>query len=66
VKTFLRGVSPQLAERGVAVLLPDAWMRASKVRVNLKATSVGVRSSGLLRTSELAQFDWRVAVATSS
>jgi hypothetical protein len=63
VRRLLREVTPQLAERGVAVLLPDAWMRQSKVRVNLSAKSTGgIRSSGLLSTSQLASFDWRVAV----
>jgi hypothetical protein len=62
VRRFLRGVAPQLAEHNVAVLLPDAWMRQSKVRVNLSAKSVGIRSSGLLSTSQVAAFDWRIAV----
>jgi superfamily II DNA or RNA helicase len=60
---FLREGMPKLEERGVPVLLPSEWMRpANRLRVNLAATTTPGRSSGLLATSELARFDWRVAV----
>jgi hypothetical protein len=66
VTFFLREAIPQLDERGVPVLLPGEWLRApTKLRVNLSATSrrepIG-RSSGLLATRALAQFDWKLAV----
>jgi hypothetical protein len=65
---FLREAMPQLGERGVPVLLPSAWVRAERLRVNLTATSRDptVRSSGLLSTAELMRFDWRVAVGDTS
>ena len=52
---FLREAMPLLEERGVPVLLPSAWVRAERLRVNLTATSRDptVRSSGLLATAEL-------------
>ncbi len=69
VRFFLREAMPQLEELGVSVLLPAEWLRSSsKLRVNLKATSrrdPSVRSSGLLATSELASFDWRLAIGDS-
>ena len=65
---FLREAMPQLGERGVPVLLPSAWVRSERLRVNLTATSRDptVRSSGLLSTAELMRFDWRVAVGDTS
>ena len=65
---FLREAMPQLGERGVPVLLPKAWVRSERLRVNLTATSRDptVRSSGLLSTAELMRFDWRVAVGDAS
>ena len=65
---FLREAMPRLGEHGVPVLLPSAWVRAQRLRVNLTATSRDptVRSSGLLSTAELMRFDWRVAVGDSS
>lgn len=36
---FLREAMPQLGERGVPVLLPKAWVRSERLRVNLTATS---------------------------
>jgi hypothetical protein len=65
---FLREAMPQLGERGVPVLLPSAWVRPERLRVNLTATSRDptVRSSGLLSTAELMRFDWRVAVGDAS
>jgi hypothetical protein len=67
---FLRESMPKLQEHGVPVLLPSAWVRApSRLRVNLKATSrrdPTVRSSGLLSTASLMQFDWRLAVGDAS
>jgi SNF2 family DNA or RNA helicase len=69
VKFFLREAIPQLEVLGVPVLLPGEWLRgASKVRVNLRATTkreASARSSGLLGTSELAAFDWRLAIGDS-
>jgi len=64
VRVFLRETMPRLEERGVPVLLPAAWLRSeSRVRVNLTATSgPPARSSGLLSRSQLAQFDWRLAI----
>jgi hypothetical protein len=63
VASFLRELMPLLEERGVPVLLPAAWVRSSRtLRANLKATSDHRVSSGLLSTSEIATFDWRVAV----
>jgi hypothetical protein len=60
--SFLRGVMPQLEERGVPVLLPAAWLRApARIRANLNAWSER-RSSGLFSTAALASFDWRLAV----
>ena len=63
-RRFLREGMPRLEERGVPVLLPSSWLRSpTRVRVNLTATRVpGGRSSGLLSPSELARFDWRLAV----
>ena len=69
MKFFLRDAIPRLEELGVPVLLPSDWLRsASKLRVNLKATTKRdptARSSGLLATSELASFDWRLAIGDS-
>jgi hypothetical protein len=67
---FLREAMPKLEEHSVPVLLPSAWVRApSRLRVNLTATSrrdPTVRSSGLLSTASLMQFDWRLAVGDAS
>jgi hypothetical protein len=67
---FLREAMPTLEEHGVPVLLPSAWVRApSRLRVNLTASSrrdPTVRSSGLLSTASLMQFDWRLAVGDAS
>ena len=65
---FLREAMPKLGELGVPVLLPSAWVRPQRLRVNLTATTRDptVRSSGLLSTAELMRFDWRVAVGDSS
>jgi non-specific serine/threonine protein kinase len=63
VSRFLREAMPELEARGVAVLLPRAWVRSpTRLRIDLTATSVGRSSSGLLTTAALAEFDWRVAV----
>jgi hypothetical protein len=66
--SFLREAMPQLIDRGVPVLLPSAWLRPRKLRVNLSATSraSAARSSGLLSSAELMRFDWRVAVGDAS
>ena len=67
VRRFLREAMPKLEERSVPVLLPAAWLRSpARVRVNLAATTAPrTRSSGLLSPSELARFDWRLAVGDS-
>jgi hypothetical protein len=66
VRFFLRDAMPKLDELEVPVLLPTEWLQASStLRVNLKATSrrdPSARSSGLLATSELARFDWKLAI----
>src|SRR3954451_4528490 len=66
VRFFLRDAMPLLDEREVAVLLPTDWLQASsRLRVNRKATSrrdPTARSTGLLATSELARFDWKLAI----
>ncbi|MGZ8686848.1 MAG: DEAD/DEAH box helicase, partial [Gaiellaceae bacterium] len=64
VPFFLRVAVPQLGELGVPVLLPGAWINTSgKLRVNLKATgNPAGRSSGLLSTTDLASFDWQLAI----
>jgi SNF2 family DNA or RNA helicase len=54
---------PQLEQRNMPVLLPSAWLRApTRLRANMTATSEPRTSSGLLSTSVLASFDWRLAV----
>jgi len=64
VRRFLREAMPALEERGVPVLLPASWLRSpARVRVNLAATTAPrSHSSGLLSPTELARFDWRLAV----
>jgi SNF2-related domain/SNF2 Helicase protein/Helicase conserved C-terminal domain len=63
VEWFLRELMPSLEELGVPVLLPSAWVRASRtLRANLTATTEYRPASGLLSTADLATFDWRVAV----
>ena len=64
VSYFLRDLMPRLDERGVPVALPSAWLRApTRLRANLTARSEPfAQSSGLLSTSVLASFDWRLAV----
>ena len=59
---FLRELMPLLEKRNVSVLLPSAWLRApTRLRANMTARSEQ-HSSGLLSTSMLASFDWRLAV----
>ena len=49
------------------VLLPRNWVTsASRLRVNLVATSVAGPSSGLLTTDALARFDWRLAIGDTT
>ncbi len=64
VRLFLRKGLPALEERGIPVLLPTAWVRSpTRVRVNLTASSQPARrASGFLSPTELARFDWRLAV----
>ncbi|MSO96318.1 MAG: DEAD/DEAH box helicase, partial [Thermoleophilia bacterium] len=67
VRFVLRTAIPRLEELGVPVLLPRNWVTSSsKLRVNLTATSVGSRSSGLLGTEALARFDWKLAVGDTT
>jgi SNF2-related domain/SNF2 Helicase protein/Helicase conserved C-terminal domain len=64
VSYFLRDLMPKLDERGVPVALPSAWLRApTRLRANVTARSEPfAQTSGLLSTSVLASFDWRLAV----
>jgi hypothetical protein len=67
VRFVLRTAIPRLEEIGVPVLLPRNWVTsASKLRVNLVATSVANRSSGLLGTEALARFDWKLAIGDTT
>jgi SNF2-related domain/SNF2 Helicase protein/Helicase conserved C-terminal domain len=67
VRFVLRTAIPRLEEIGVPVLLPRNWVTsASKLRVNLTATSVANRSSGLLGTNTLARFDWKLAIGDAT
>ncbi len=67
VRFVLRTAIPRLEEIGVPVLLPRNWVTsASKLRVNLTATSVANRSSGLLGTNALARFDWKLAIGDTT
>ncbi len=67
VRFVLRTAIPRLEELGVPVLLPRNWVTsASKLRVNLTATSVANRSSGLLGTDSLARFDWKLAIGDTT
>ena len=62
---FLRELMPQLEQRNVPVLLPEAWLRTpTRLRANMTATSERT-ASGLLSSSMLASFDWRLAVGDS-
>jgi hypothetical protein len=59
---FLRELMPQLEKRNVPVLLPAAWLRTpTRLKANMTAMSERT-SSGLLSTSILASFDWRLAI----
>ena len=64
VRRFLLELVPRLEERRIPVLLPSSWLRSpARVQVNLTATSRPPgRSSGFLAPSDLARFDWRLAV----
>jgi hypothetical protein len=63
---FLRYLMPELERRDVPVALPSAWLRApTRLRANVTARSTAVPSSGLLSSSVLASFDWRLAVGDS-
>ena len=64
VRRFLREAMPALEERNVPVLLPASWLRSpARVKVNLAATTAPrSHSSGFLSPTELARFDWRLAV----
>ena len=63
VSYFLRDLMPRLDALDVPVALPSAWLRTpTKLRANVTARSEPFSSSGLLSTSVLASFDWRLAV----
>ena len=64
VRRFLIEALPRLEESRIPVLLPSSWLRSpARVQVNLTATSGPPgRSSGFLSPSDLARFDWRLAV----
>ncbi|HUZ82448.1 MAG TPA: DEAD/DEAH box helicase, partial [Gaiellaceae bacterium] len=63
VSYFLRDLMPKLEHDGVQVALPSAWLRApTRLRANVTARSEPQTSSGLLSSSVLASFDWRLAV----
>ena len=64
VSYFLRDLMPRLDELDVPVALPSAWLRApTRLRANVTARSEPfAQTSGLLSTSVLASFDWRLAV----
>ncbi len=67
VRFVLRTAIPRLEEIGVPVLLPRNWITSqSKLRVNLTATSVANRPSGLLGTDTLARFDWKLAIGDTT
>ena len=67
VRFLLRTAIPRLEEIGVPVLLPRNWVSSSsRLRVNLTATSVAGRSSGLLGTDALARFDWKLAIGDTT
>ena len=67
VRFVLRTAIPRLEELGVPVLLPRNWVTSSaRLRVNLTATSVANRSSGLLGTDALARFDWKLAIGDTT
>ena len=67
VRFVLRTAIPRFEELGVPVLLPRNWVSSSsRLRVNLTATSVAARSSGLLTTDALARFDWKLAIGDTT
>jgi hypothetical protein len=67
VRFVLRTAIPRFEELGVPVLLPRNWVNSSsRLRVNLTATSVAARSSGLFTTDALARFDWRLAIGDTT
>jgi hypothetical protein len=67
VRFLLHHAIPRFEEIGVPVLLPRSWVRSSsRLRVNLTATSVAGRSSGLLTTDALARFDWQLAIGDTT
>ncbi|MBA3841812.1 MAG: DEAD/DEAH box helicase [Actinobacteria bacterium] len=62
VSYFLRELMPQLEKRNVPVLLPSSWVRApTRIRANLTASG-GPERAGFMSTSDLASFDWKLAV----
>ena len=67
VRFLLYDAIPKLEELGVPVLLPRNWVSsASRIRVNVTATSVAAHSSGLLTTDALAHFDWQLAIGDTT
>src|SRR4051794_28446342 len=63
---FLKHLMPLLEKPGVPVLLPSAWVRApSRIRANLTARGTAAQTTeraGFMSTSDLAEFDWKLAV----
>ena len=64
---FLKHLMPLLEKAGVPVLLPSAWVRSpTRIRANLTASgaarSQAAESAGFMSTTDLAQFDWKLAV----
>ncbi len=63
---FLKHLMPLLEQAGVPVLLPSAWVRTpTRIRANLTARGSALRTPervGFMSTSDLAEFDWKLAV----
>ncbi len=66
VETFLQSTAWMLEEIGMAVQLPSALARPSKVDVKIavrsKSDSDSASSTGLLSESRLVEFDWNLAL----
>jgi SNF2-related domain/SNF2 Helicase protein/Helicase conserved C-terminal domain len=66
VEEFLQSAAWMLEEIGMAVQLPSALARPSKVDVNVavrsKSDSDSASSTGLLSESRLVEFDWNLAL----
>ena len=63
VGAFMREGLPRLEQLGVPVRLPREWVAtASRISVNLVATTPAGPSSGILTREAIASFDWRLAI----